>query len=194
MNPQTVPQTNKWLVALAVILPTFIEVMDTSVVNVSLPHIQGSLSAGVDEVTWVLTSYLVSNAIIIPITGWLSSVFGRKRYLIFSVSLFTVSSLACGAAPTLPVLVMARIFQGLGGGGLQPLSQAILLETFPVAEHGMAMAVFGMGVVFAPILGPVVGGWITDNWTWRWVFYVNLPVGALAIFLAILLIHDPPYI
>lgn len=194
MNPPSVPQTNKWLVALAVILPTFIEVMDTSVVNVSLPHIQGSLSAGVDEVTWVLTSYLVSNAIIIPITGWLSSVFGRKRYLIFSVSLFTVSSLACGAAPTLPVLVVARIFQGLGGGGLQPLSQAILLEAFPVAEHGMAMAVFGMGVVFAPILGPVVGGWITDNWTWRWVFYVNLPVGALAIFLAILLIHDPPYI
>lgn len=194
MNPQSIPQTNKWLVALAVILPTFIEVMDTSVVNVSLPHIQGSLSAGVDEVTWVLTSYLVSNAIIIPITGWLSSVFGRKRYLIFSVALFTVSSLACAAAPSLAVLVVARIFQGLGGGGLQPLSQAILLEAFPVAEHGMAMAVFGMGVVFAPILGPVIGGWITDNWSWRWVFYINLPVGALAIFLAILLIHDPPYI
>jgi len=194
VNLPTVPQTNKWLVALAVILPTFIEVMDTSVVNVSLPHIQGSLSAGVDEVTWVLTSYLVSNAIIIPITGWLASIFGRKRYLIFSVALFTLSSLACAAAPSLSVLVVARIFQGLGGGGLQPLSQAILLEAFPVAEHGMAMAVFGMGVVFAPILGPVIGGWITDNWNWRWVFYINLPVGALAIFMAILLIHDPPYI
>jgi len=194
VNLPTVPQTNKWLVALAVILPTFIEVMDTSVVNVSLPHIQGSLSAGVDEVTWVLTSYLVSNAIIIPITGWLASIFGRKRYLIFSVTLFTLSSLACAAAPSLSVLVVARIFQGLGGGGLQPLSQAILLEAFPVAEHGMAMAVFGMGVVFAPILGPVIGGWITDNWSWRWVFYINLPAGALAIFMAILLIHDPPYI
>lgn len=194
MNPPSTPHTNKWLVALAVILPTFIEVMDTSVVNVSLPHIQGSLSAGVDEVTWVLTSYLVSNAIIIPITGWLASVFGRKRYLIFSITLFTLSSLACAAAPSLTVLVIARVFQGLGGGGLQPLSQAILLEAFPVVEHGVAMAVFGMGVVFAPILGPVVGGWITDNWSWRWVFYINLPVGALAIFLAILLIHDPPYI
>lgn len=194
MNPPSAPHTNKWLVALAVILPTFIEVMDTSVVNVSLPHIQGSLSAGVDEVTWVLTSYLVSNAIIIPITGWLSSVFGRKRYLIFSITVFTLSSLACAAAPSLAVLVVARIFQGLGGGGLQPLSQAILLEAFPVVEHGMAMAVFGMGVVFAPILGPVVGGWITDNWSWRWVFYINLPAGVLAIFLAVLLIHDPPYI
>jgi len=194
VNPPSAPHTNKWLVALAVILPTFIEVMDTSVVNVSLPHIQGSLSAGVDEVTWVLTSYLVSNAIIIPITGWLSSVFGRKRYLIFSITVFTLSSLACAAAPSLAVLVIARVFQGLGGGGLQPLSQAILLEAFPVVEHGMAMAVFGMGVVFAPILGPVVGGWITDNWSWRWVFYINLPAGVLAIFLAVLLIHDPPYI
>ncbi len=194
MNPPAIPHTNKWVVALTVILPTFLEVMDTSVVNVSLPHIQGSLSAGVDEVTWVLTSYLVANAIIIPITGWLASIFGRKRYLIFSIALFTASSLLCGAAPSLEILVLARILQGLGGGGLQPLSQAILLEAFPVAEHGMAMAVFGMGVVFAPILGPVVGGWITDNWSWRWVFYINLPVGVLAVFLAGLLIHDPAYI
>jgi MFS transporter, DHA2 family, multidrug resistance protein len=194
LNPPAIPHTNKWVVALTVILPTFLEVMDTSVVNVSLPHIQGSLSAGVDEVTWVLTSYLVANAIIIPITGWLASIFGRKRYLIFSITLFTVSSLVCGAAPSLEILVLARILQGLGGGGLQPLSQAILLEAFPVAEHGMAMAVFGMGVVFAPILGPVVGGWITDNWSWRWVFYINLPVGVLAVFLAGLLIHDPAYI
>ncbi len=194
MTQSSPPQTNKWAVALTVILPTFLEVMDTSVVNVSLPHMQGSLNAGVDEVTWVLTSYLVANAIIIPITGWLAGVFGRKRYLIFSIIVFTASSLACGAAPSLELLVLARILQGLGGGGLQPLSQAILLETFPPKEHGMAMAVFGMGVVFAPILGPVVGGWITDNWSWRWVFYINLPVGLIAVALAALLIHDPSYI
>ncbi|SFM91216.1 DHA2 family efflux MFS transporter permease subunit [Thermodesulforhabdus norvegica] len=187
-------QTNKWIVAFTVILPTFIEVMDTSVVNVSLPHIRGSLSAGVDEVTWVLTSYLVSNAIIIPITGWLAGIFGRKNYLIFSLALFTGSSLLCGAAPSLEILIIARILQGLGGGGLQPLSQAILLETFPPREHGIAMAVFGMGVVFAPILGPVVGGWITDNWSWRWVFYINLPVGIISVLLTLAFIFDPPYI
>ncbi|WP_084057441.1 DHA2 family efflux MFS transporter permease subunit [Desulfacinum hydrothermale] len=179
---------------MTVIIPTFIEVMDTSVVNVSLPHIQGSLNAGVDEVTWVLTSYLVSNAIVIPITGWLASIFGRRNYLIFSIALFTGSSILCGAAPSLKILVIARILQGLGGGGLQPLSQAILLETFPVREHGVAMAIFGMGVVFAPILGPVVGGWITDNWAWRWVFYINVPLGVLAVFMALLFVHDPPYI
>ncbi len=196
MTPQEIakPGAGKWIVALTVMLPTFIEVMDTSVVNVSLPHIQGSMNAGVDEVTWVLTSYLVSNAIIIPITGWLSSVFGRKRYLIFSLALFTGSSILCGAAPSLEVLILARILQGLGGGGLQPLSQAILLETFPRREHGMAMAVFGMGVVMAPILGPVVGGWITDQWSWRWVFYINLPAGILAVALAMLFIRDPHYI
>jgi len=188
------PRVNKWIVALTVMLPTFIEVMDTSVVNVSLPHIQGSLNAGVDEATWVLTSYLVSNAIIIPITGWLAGVFGRKRYLIFSLLLFTASSILCGAAPSLHVLILARILQGLGGGGLQPLSQAILLETFPRREHGIAMAVFGMGVVMAPIVGPVVGGWITDEWSWRWVFYINLPVGILAVFMAGLFLHDPAYI
>ncbi|MCE5332998.1 MAG: DHA2 family efflux MFS transporter permease subunit [Desulfobacteraceae bacterium] len=188
------PGVSKWTVALTIMLPTFIEVMDTSVVNVSLPHIQGSLNAGVDESTWVLTSYLVSNAIVIPITGWLSGIFGRKRYLIFSLLIFTVSSILCGAAPSLPVLIVARIVQGLGGGGLQPLSQAILLETFPRKEHGIAMAIFGMGVVLAPIIGPVIGGWITDNWTWRWVFYINLPIGILAVFLAMLFVHDPPYI
>jgi DHA2 family multidrug resistance protein len=192
LNHSSAP--SKSIVAFTVILPTFIEVMDTSVVNVSLPHIQGSLNAGVDEVTGVLTSYLVSNAIIIPITGWLSSIFGRKNYLLFSILLFTVSSIICGAAPSLEILIIARIFQGLGGGGLQPLSQAILLETFPQREHGMAMAIFGMGVVFAPILGPVVGGWITDNWNWRWVFYINLPAGILAVMLTIAFIHDPPYI
>ncbi len=185
---------NKWIIALTVILPTFIEVMDTSVVNVSLPHIQGSLSAGVDEVTWVLTSYLVSNAVVIPMTGWLSNFFGRKRYLLFSITLFTLSSMMCGSATSLGMLVVARIFQGIGGGGLQPLSQAILLETFPKKEHGMAMAVFGMGVVLAPILGPVVGGWITDNWSWRGTFYINVPIGVLSIILTYIFIFDPPYI
>ncbi len=188
------PDGRKWAIALTVIIPTFIEVMDTSVVNVSLPHIQGSLNAGVDEVTWVLTSYLVSNAVIIPITGWLASIFGRRNYLLFSIVVFTLSSVLCGAAPSLKILVIARVLQGLGGGGLQPLSQAILLETFPVREHGVAMAVFGMGVVFAPILGPVLGGFITDNWSWRWVFYINVPMGFLAVFMAMLTIHDPPYI
>jgi DHA2 family multidrug resistance protein len=185
---------NKWLVAFTVILPTFIEIMDASVVNVSLPHIQGSLNVGVDEVTWVLTSYLVSNAIIIPITGWLSRVFGRKQYLIISIIIFTLSSLLCGAAPNLGTLVVARILQGLGGGGLQPISQAILLESFPPKERGMAMAVFGMGIVLAPTVGPIVGGWITDSWSWRWIFYINLPIGIMAIVLAALVIVDPPYI
>jgi DHA2 family multidrug resistance protein len=187
-------KTNKWLIALTVMLPTFIEIMDTSVVNVSLPHIQGSMNAGLDEVTWVLTSYLVSNAIVIPITGWLANTFGRKRYLMFSLLLFTVSSLMCGAAPSLMVLVIFRVMQGIGGGGLQPLSQAILLETFPKEEHGMAMAIFGMGVVLAPVFGPVLGGWLTDTLTWRWVFYINLPAGGLAVLLTLLFISDPPYI
>jgi MFS transporter, DHA2 family, multidrug resistance protein len=190
-NPADV---SKWIIAMTVILPTFIEVMDTSVVNVSLPHMQGSFSAGVDEVTWVLTSYLVSNAIIIPISGWLSSVFGRKRYLIFSIVLFIIGSVLCGAAPTLAVLVVARVLQGIGGGGLQPISQAILLESFPVEEHGMAMAIFGMGIVLAPIAGPVLGGWITDNWNWRWVFYINVPAGILAVMMAMAFIHDPSYV
>lgn len=194
MERQNPADVSKWFIAMTVILPTFIEIMDTSVVNVSLPHLQGSLNAGVDEVTWVLTSYLVSNAIIIPISGWLSSVFGRKRYLIFSIVLFSTSSVLCGSAPTLAILIVARILQGIGGGGLQPISQAILLESFPAREHGMAMAVFGMGIVLAPIAGPVVGGWITDNWTWRWVFYINVPAGILAVMMAMAFIQDPPYV
>jgi len=193
-DQQPAPKTNKWLVALTVMLPVFIQIMDTSVVNVALPHIQGSLSAGLDEVTWSLTSYLAANAVIIPITGWLASVLGRKRYLLLSLLLFTGSSMACGAAPSLEVLVLARVIQGLGGGGLQPLSQAILLETFPPAERGMAMAMFGMGIVIAPIMGPVVGGWITDNWSWREIFYINLPVGLVAVAMAMLFVKDPPYI
>jgi DHA2 family multidrug resistance protein len=188
------PQTNKWLVAVTVMFPTFIEIMDTSVVNVSLPHIQGSMSAGLDEVTWVLTSYLVSNAIVIPISGWLANQLGRRRYLMISLLLFTGSSVVCGMAPSLGILVLFRIFQGMGGGGLQPLSQAILLETFPKEEHGMAMAFFGMGVVLAPILGPVVGGWLTDKESWRWIFYINLPAGLIAAFLVHTFVHDPAYI
>ncbi len=194
MNPQQEPQVSKWLVAATVMIPTFIEVMDISVVNVSLPHIRGTLNAGPTEVTWVLTSYLVSNAIIIPITGWLSSRFGRKRYLLFSLALFTTASVLSGSAPTLGMLVLYRFLQGLGGGGLQPLSQAILIETFPREERGMAMALFGMGVVMAPTVGPVIGGWITDHMTWRWVFFINLPVGCLAILMILTLIYDPPYI
>jgi len=185
---------NKWIIALSVILPTLIEVIDTSVVNVSLGHIGGSLSAGLDEVTWTITAYLVSNAIIIPITGWLSRVFGRKRYLIFSVGLFTASSFMCGASRNLSTLIFFRVLQGIGGGALQPISQAILLETFPVAQHGMAMALFGVGVMFGPIVGPILGGWITDNWSWNWIFYINIPIGILSIFMISLFIQDPPYL
>ncbi len=184
---------NKWLVALTVMLPTLIEIIDISVVNVSLDHIRGSLSAGIDESTWSITSYLVSNAIIIPMTGWLSRYFGRKRYLIFSISLFTLSSLLCGSAWSLQSLVVFRVLQGIGGGALQPLSQAILLETFPRRQHGMAMAIFGIGIMFGPIIGPLLGGWITDNWSWHWIFFINVPIGIISILLVILFIIDPPY-
>lgn len=184
---------NRWIVAITVMLPTLIEIVDTSVVNVSLDHIRGSLSAGIDESTWTITSYLVSNAIIIPISGWLSRLFGRKRYLLFSISLFTFSSLMCGSAWNLQSLVFFRILQGLGGGALQPISQAILLETFPPHQHGMAMAIFGIGIMFGPIIGPLMGGWITDNWSWNWIFYINVPIGIISILMSLLFIVDPPY-
>lgn len=192
--PRALGPVNKWIIAAVVIIPTFIEVVDTSVVNVALDHIRGSLSAGVDEATWAITSYLVSNAIIIPLTGWLSRVFGRKRYLLFSITLFTVSSLFCGMAWSLSSLIFFRILQGLGGGALQPISQTILLETFPPKEHGMAMAVFGVGVIFAPILGPILGGWITDNWSWNWIFFINIPIGIISVALISFFIKDPPYL
>lgn len=184
---------SRWLVALTVMLPTLIEIIDTSIVNVSLDHIRGSLSAGIEESTWAITAYLVSNAIVIPMTGWLSKLFGRKRYLIFSISLFTASSFLCGAAWSLASLIFFRIVQGVGGGSLQPLSQSILLEEFPREKHGTAMAIFGMGAMFGPIIGPVLGGWITDHWNWRWIFYVNVPIGALSVLLAMIVISDPPY-
>lgn len=184
---------NKWIVALTVMLPTLIEIIDTSVVNVSLDHIRGSLSAGIDESTWTITSYLVSNAIIIPMTGWLSRLFGRKRYLIFSISMFTLSSLLCGSAWNLQSLVVFRILQGIGGGALQPISQSILLETFPQRQHGMAMAIFGIGIMFGPIVGPLLGGWITDNWSWHWIFFINIPIGIVSILMVFFFIVDPSY-
>ena len=185
---------NKWIVAITVMLPTLIEIIDTSVVNVALDHIRGSLSAGIDESTWTITSYLVSNAIIIPMTGWLSRVFGRRRYLIFSISMFTLSSLLCGVAWNLQSLVFFRVLQGVGGGALQPLSQSILLETFPRRQHGMAMAIFGVGIMFGPIIGPLLGGWITDNWSWHWIFFINIPIGLISILMTMLFIVDPPYL
>jgi len=185
---------HRWLTAIAVMSCSVMQVLDTSVVNVSLPHIAGSLSSSVDEATWVLTSYLVANAIILPITGWLANYVGRKRLLIVMVSGFTLSSLLCGLAPNLPALIIFRIIQGATGGGLQPLSQAVLLEEFPGKEQGKAMAVWSLGIMAAPILGPTLGGWITDTWTWRWVFFINLPVGVLSLILISQFVFDPAYI
>jgi MFS transporter, DHA2 family, multidrug resistance protein len=187
------PPVNPWIIAIAVTLATFMEVLDTSIANVALPHIAGSLSAGQDESTWVLTSYLVSNAIILPLSGWLSSIIGRKRFYMSCVFVFTVSSFLCGFAPSLPALIVFRILQGAGGGGLQPSEQAILADTFPPAKRGMAFAVYGIAVVMAPAIGPTLGGWITDNYTWRWIFFVNIPVGILSLLLTSRLIQDPPY-
>ncbi|MHB8524985.1 MAG: DHA2 family efflux MFS transporter permease subunit [Candidatus Acidiferrales bacterium] len=184
---------NPWLIAVTVMLATFMEVLDTSVANVSLPHIAGSLGAGVDESTWVLTSYLVSNAIVLPLTGWLSNVFGRKQFYMACVTIFTVSSFLCGLAPSLPMLVFFRVLQGAGGGGLQPISQAILVDSFPRERQGMAMAVYGMGVVVAPTIGPTLGGWITDSFSWRWIFFINIPIGVLSILMTTMLIKNPPY-
>jgi DHA2 family multidrug resistance protein len=190
---RTAPQVSPWLTAFTVILATFMEVLDTSVANVSLPHIAGNLSASVDESTWVLTSYLVSNAIVLPLTGWFSTLFGRKRFYIACVVMFTISSFLCGLAPTLPLLVVFRVIQGAGGGGLQPISQAILVDTFPRDKQGMAMAMYGMGVVVAPTIGPTLGGWITDSYSWRWIFLLNVPIGIVSVVMTSLLIVDPPY-
>ena len=187
------PAINPWIIALAVTLATFMEVLDTSIANVALPHIAGSLSAGQDESTWVLTSYLVSNAIVLPLSGWLSSIVGRKNFYMGCVALFTISSFLCGLAPNLSILIICRVLQGAGGGGLQPSEQAILADTFAPAKRGMAFAVYGIAVVTAPAIGPTLGGWITDNFSWRWIFFINIPVGILSLLLTSRLIHDPAY-
>ena len=184
---------NPWVIAVTVTLATFMEVLDTSIANVALPHIAGNLSTGSDESTWVLTSYLVSNAIVLPLSGWLSGLIGRKRFYMACVALFTVSSFLCGLAPSLGILVLFRVLQGAGGGGLQPSEQAILTDTFLPEKRGMAFAVYGVAVVVAPTIGPWLGGWITDNFSWRWIFYINVPVGILSLILTSLLISDPPY-
>ena len=188
------PKVNPWLIAVVVALAAFMEVLDTSIANVALPHMAGNLGASNDQSTWVLTSYLVSNAIVLPISGWLASLFGRKRFFLLCIVLFTVSSLLCGAAPSLALLIVFRVIQGVGGGGLQPMAQAILADTFPPQKRGMAFALYGITAVMAPTIGPTLGGWITDNYSWRWIFYINLPVGILTLFLVMRLVEDPPYL
>ena len=185
---------NKWLVTITVMLPTIMEIVDTSVANVALPHMKGSLNAGTDEITWVLTSYLVANAVVLPMTGWLSRMFGRKRFLITCITLFTLASFFCGAAPNLASLIFFRILQGAAGGALIPNSQAILMETFPPKEQGMAMAIFGIGAMFGPIIGPALGGYVTDQLNWRWIFYINFPIGVIAVIMAAAFLVDPDYL
>jgi DHA2 family multidrug resistance protein len=188
------PGVNPWIIALAVILPAFMEVIDTSIASVCVPYIAGSLSASNDEATYVLTFYLLSNAVVLPASAWFGLKFGRKRFLITSIVIFTIASFFCGAANSLIVILVARLIQGAGGGALQPISQAILTESFPPEKRGMAMGLFGLGVVVAPVLGPTLGGWLTDNYSWRWAFYINIPIGIIAIFLIMRFIEDPPYI
>jgi DHA2 family multidrug resistance protein len=187
------PKYNPYLISLVVTLATFMEVLDTTIANVALPHIAGNLSAGTDESTWVLTSYLVSNAIILPLNGFFSRMFGRKRFYMICVAMFTLSSVLCGLAPSLGWLVFFRVLQGLGGGGMQPSEQAILVDTFPPHKRAMGMAVYGIAVVVAPIVGPTLGGWITDNFSWRWVFFINIPVGILSLLLTSQVVQDPPH-
>ena len=194
MQTEWKPRHSPWLIAMGVMMATFMEVLDTSIANIALPHIAGSLSATPEEATWVLTSYLVSNAIVLPTTGWLANHFGRKRVFITCIMMFTIASALCGLAWSLPTLIVARILQGIGGGAMVPIAQSIMLESFPRQKRGAAMAIFAQGVVVAPILGPTLGGWITDSYSWRWIFYINLPVGIMAILAAQWLVEDPPYI
>ncbi|RRA47227.1 DHA2 family efflux MFS transporter permease subunit [Acidipila sp. EB88] len=187
------PKVNPWLIAATVALAAFMEVLDTSIANVALPYIGGSLGASNDESTWVLTSYLVANAIVLPMGGWASSVLGRKRFFMCCIVVFTVSSLLCGIAPSLPLLLIFRVFQGAGGGGLQPMAQAIMADSFEPRLRGLAFALYGLVAVLAPSIGPVIGGWLTDSYSWRWIFYINLPVGILAFILTGRLVEDPPW-
>src|SRR6266403_79266 len=187
------PRYNPWLIAVVVALGAFMEVLDTSIANVALPYIAGNLGSSNDESTWVLTSYLVSNAIILPISGWLAGALGRKRFFMACLSVFTISSLLCGIAPSLGMLLLFRVLQGAGGGGLQPMAQAILADTFPPEQRGVAFALYGITSVFGPTIGPTLGGWITDNYSWRWIFFINLPVGILALLLIYRLVEDPPW-
>ena len=188
------PKYNPWLIAVVVAMAAFMEVLDTSIANVALPHMAGDLGASNDESTWVLTSYLVSNAIVLPISGWLATAFGRKRFFMMCIVIFTLASLLCGLAPNLGVLVFLRVVQGAGGGGLQPMAQAILADTFPAEKRGLAFALYGVTAVLAPTIGPTLGGWLTDNYSWRWIFYINLPVGIAALLLVLRLVEDPPYL
>jgi len=188
------PPINPWLIALTVTLATFMEVLDTSITNVALPHIAGALSASQDESTWVISSYLVSNAVILPISAYLTTLIGRKRFYMTCVAIFGASSLLCGLAPTLPLLLFFRVLQGAGGGGLGPSEQAILADTFPPEKRGQAFALYGVAVVIAPTIGPTIGGWITDNFDWRWIFFINIPVAILSLFLTNRFVEDPPAI
>jgi MFS transporter, DHA2 family, multidrug resistance protein len=187
------PKVNPWLIAVVVAMAAFMEVLDTSIANVALPYMAGSLGASSDESTWVLTSYLVSNAIVLPISGWFAGLFGRKRFFMLCLTIFTLSSLLCGIAPSLGAIILFRILQGIGGGGLQPMAQAILADTFPPEKRGLAFALYGITTIIAPTIGPTLGGWITDNYTWRWIFFINLPVGILALLLVFRLVEDPPW-
>src|SRR5207249_5058614 len=188
------PKANPWLIAVVVAMAAFMEVLDTSIANVALPYMAGNLGASNDESTWVLTSYLVSNAIVLPISGWFASVLGRKRFFMTCLTIFTLSSLLCGIAPSLGAIILFRVLQGAGGGGLQPMAQAILADTFPPRQRGLAFALYGITSIIAPTVGPTLGGWITDQYTWRWIFFINLPVGILALFLIFRLVEAPPYL
>jgi MFS transporter, DHA2 family, multidrug resistance protein len=188
------PHANIWLIGVVVALAAFMEVLDTSIANVALPYMAGNLGATNDQSTWVLTSYLVSNAIVLPISGWFAAVFGRKRFFMICLVIFTISSLLCGIAPSLGMMILFRVLQGAGGGGLQPMAQAILADTFPPRLRGVAFALYGITTIVAPTIGPTLGGWITDNYSWRWIFFINLPVGIAALFLVYRLIEDPPWV
>ncbi|HSY12549.1 MAG TPA: DHA2 family efflux MFS transporter permease subunit, partial [Verrucomicrobiae bacterium] len=187
------PRANPWVVAATVALAAFMEVLDTSIANVALPHIAGSLGASQDESTWVLTAYLVSNAVVLPMGGWVASIIGRKRFFMSCIVIFTISSFLCGSAPSLPLLLLFRVIQGAGGGGLQPMAQAIMADSFEPAKRGLAFALYGIVAVLAPSIGPTLGGWITDNYSWNWIFYINIPVGILTLILTNRLVEDPPW-